>query len=132
MVRNWTVAAGTRREILVYTGFTWAQLIGQTAGNPYHPVHGILPEIDILVDGPYDQGQDDDDLQWRGSRNQRVIDVPRSLHYGAIAVEERLRFLDWDTPTISLSADGQLVGASNLIRELFGEEQTAEIPRCGQ
>jgi anaerobic ribonucleoside-triphosphate reductase activating protein len=119
-----------RREILVYTGFTWHNLQNQMNGNPHHPIHEALVEIDVLVDGPYVPNLDDNEIQWRGSRNQRVIDVPASLHNGALATEERLVFLDWDTPTLTVMPDGALVGAGDLVRELFGEGET--VARCGQ
>jgi anaerobic ribonucleoside-triphosphate reductase activating protein len=35
--------------------------------------------IDVLVDGEFIEGQKDLTLKWRGSKNQRVIDVQKSL-----------------------------------------------------
>jgi anaerobic ribonucleoside-triphosphate reductase activating protein len=118
-----------RREILVFTGFTWQNLISRAGSDPMHPVHLALQEIDVLVDRPYDPSQDDNAIQWRGSRNQRVIDVQASRANGALAFEERLILLDWDTPTLTLTPDGALVGAGDLVRELFGEGEA--IGRCG-
>lgn len=42
-------------------------------------LRNILFSIDILVDGPFVQEQKDITLKWRGSTNQRVIDVQKSL-----------------------------------------------------
>ena len=39
----------------------------------------LLKEADVLVDGPYQQDKHSLDLKWRGSSNQRVIDVKKSL-----------------------------------------------------
>ena len=38
----------------------------------------LLDEIDVLVDGPYEEAQRDLTLHFRGSRNQRVIDMNRT------------------------------------------------------
>lgn len=57
-----------------YTGFTLEQLLNvKTAG-----VHELLGQIDVLVDGPYIEAERDLTLAFRGSRNQRVIDLKRS------------------------------------------------------
>lgn len=39
----------------------------------------ILKYTDVLVDGAYIESQQDTSLKWRGSKNQRVINVPKSL-----------------------------------------------------
>lgn len=39
----------------------------------------MLKEINVLVDGPFILAQRDLDFPYRGSRNQRLIDVPASL-----------------------------------------------------
>lgn len=44
----------------------------------------ILLNVDVLVDGKYMDGQRDITLKWRGSKNQRVIDVQKSLEKGNI------------------------------------------------
>ena len=42
----------------------------------------VLEEINVLVDGPFILAQRDLDFPYRGSRNQRLIDVPASLEKG--------------------------------------------------
>lgn len=42
----------------------------------------LLHDIDILVDGRYIKTMHDSLLQFRGSSNQRIIDVPRSFEQG--------------------------------------------------
>lgn len=44
----------------------------------------ILSIVDILVDGRYIDSQRDITLKWRGSKNQRVIDMQKSLNSGDI------------------------------------------------
>ena len=44
----------------------------------------MLRQCDVLVDGPFVQEQRDLSLRFRGSRNQRLIDVPTSLEQGRV------------------------------------------------
>ena len=46
----------------------------------------FLPMIDVLVDGPYIEALRDTQLHWKGSSNQRVIDVARTLNEGRIVL----------------------------------------------
>ena len=63
-----------------YTGFTFEELIGGV--EKYFTADEIkefLNYVDVLVDGPYVEEQRDLTLTFCGSRNQRLIDVPRSM-----------------------------------------------------
>jgi anaerobic ribonucleoside-triphosphate reductase activating protein len=62
-------------EVAAYTGFTWEDLV--TQGTPAQKE--LLGHLDILVDGPFVVALRDLNLRFRGSSNQRVIDVPQSL-----------------------------------------------------
>lgn len=62
----------------VYTGFVWEELIN------IEGIQAILGEIDVIVDGPFQQELRDTDLLFRGSGNQRIIDVAKSLEAGKI------------------------------------------------
>lgn len=57
------------KTIWVYTGYGWEDL----------QELAYLSKIDVLVDGVFIQAQKDNTLMWRGSANQRVIDVKKSL-----------------------------------------------------
>lgn len=61
--------------VMAYSGYTFEQLLRHE--NP--EVHRLLALCDVLVDGRYEESQRDLTLRFRGSRNQRLIDVPRSL-----------------------------------------------------
>ena len=63
-------------NLWVYTGFTWEEL---TADQ--HIIEG-LQNVDVLVDGRYDDSLKDLSLPFRGSTNQRIIDVQQSLKSG--------------------------------------------------
>lgn len=69
--------AAHRRGLNVwcYTGFTWEAV--KDAYN--YESFELLEQIDVLIDGPFIEAQKTLELPWRGSRNQRLIDVQKSL-----------------------------------------------------
>ena len=70
-------------DIWVYTGFTWEDLIKK------EELSNVLRLIDVIVDGPYHAAERDTDLLFRGSRNQRIIDVASSLESGRVMEWQR-------------------------------------------
>lgn len=62
-------------NVWAYTGFTYEQLIEK--GNK--DILEFLFEIDVLIDGKFEINKKSLDLQFRGSSNQRIIDVQNSL-----------------------------------------------------
>lgn len=68
----------SNKTIWCYTGFLFEHLLK-------HPTYtDLLHSIDVLVDGPFIQALRDEDLLFRGSSNQRLIDVPASLQAGEV------------------------------------------------
>ena len=67
-------------EIASYTGYTFEHL--RDSGTPAQKE--LLRRLDVLIDGPFVLAQRSLDLVFRGSANQRIIDVPRSLASGEI------------------------------------------------
>jgi len=65
----------TNKDIWCFTGFTYETLIHEDQRE-------LLEQIDVLVDGPYVEKLRDPDLLFRGSSNQRIIDVQASLYSG--------------------------------------------------
>lgn len=63
----------TKKTIWCYTGYTFETLVKQPKALE------LLQYLDVLVDGPFLQEERDETLLFRGSRNQRLIDVPASL-----------------------------------------------------
>ena len=57
-------------SVWCYTGYTFDDLPANAAP--------LLENVDVLIDGAFDIAQRDLDLQFRGSRNQRIIDVNKS------------------------------------------------------
>lgn len=75
-----SVKAGLpQKDIWCYTGFTFeGDLLSGNVGDK-ETVYNILSNIDVLVDGKYVEDLKDASLLFRGSSNQRIIDVPESL-----------------------------------------------------
>ena len=65
----------TQKDIWCYTGFTFESLI-------HDDQRELLAELDVLVDGPFVESLHDKDLLFRGSSNQRLIDVQASIYSG--------------------------------------------------
>ena len=68
------------KNIWCYTGFLFEQLFENSQQR------ALLEQIDVLVDGRFVEALKDEQLRFRGSSNQRVIDVPRSLQEGKAVV----------------------------------------------
>ena len=66
------------KSIVVYSGYTYEQLIQKGESEP--SVLRLLDLADLLIDGPYIEAQRDLSLQFRGSKNQRVIDLRGRSH----------------------------------------------------
>jgi anaerobic ribonucleoside-triphosphate reductase activating protein len=64
------------KTLWLYTGFEWEEVSSLV----------IMNYLDVLVDGRYIDEQRNTNLYWRGSANQRVIDVPETLSTGSIVL----------------------------------------------
>jgi anaerobic ribonucleoside-triphosphate reductase activating protein len=74
------VKTETDKTIWCYTGYTWESLMAR-----HDPVvMSLLENLDVLVDGPFIQSLRDTSLLFRGSSNQRLIDVQKSLRSGEV------------------------------------------------
>lgn len=72
-------------NVWTYSGYTYEQL---TAGVPDEAALELLDATDVLVDGPFVQSRRSYALPWRGSSNQRLIDVPATQTHGRIVLWE--------------------------------------------
>lgn len=66
------------KTIWLYTGSIWEELGGLE----------ILSYLDVLVDGEFEIEKRDPQLFWKGSENQRVVDVQKTLKTGNICLHE--------------------------------------------
>lgn len=82
-----------QKSIWIYTGYSWERLMKYEYGEKYiHNVNidalrqAIIFQCDVLVDGHYIDSLRDVTLHWRGSSNQRVINVKESLQKGEVVL----------------------------------------------
>ena len=75
-----------------YSGWTYEELLA--SGDPARVSH--LCSLDVLVDGRFVLEERSLSLPWRGSRNQRLVDVQKSLSEGRVCL--------WEQPVVSWDA----------------------------
>ena len=68
-----------QKTIWLYTGYLWEQICDLP----------MMKYLDVVVDGRFILAESDNTLYWKGSRNQRVIDVQCSLKLGYAVLHER-------------------------------------------
>lgn len=73
------------KDIWSWTGYTWEELMLETPDKLK-----LLHLVDILVDGRFDITKKNRILQFRGSSNQRIIDVKKSLDQGKVVIWDKL------------------------------------------
>lgn len=80
------------KTIWLYTGYTWEQIMYPIVTDDFNLQRDemlnkrkeIVKSVDVLVDGRYIDSQKDISLHWRGSKNQRVIDLNKTLQQDEI------------------------------------------------
>ena len=75
-------------EVASYTGYTFEELLKGTEDQKQ-----LLSTIDILIDGPFLLAEKSLEISFRGSRNQRILDVPKSLAAGQAVQTTSKRWL---------------------------------------
>lgn len=73
-------------NIIVYTGYTFEYLV-EKSRNDIH-LWKLLTNIDYLIDGKYIESLRDLSLKYRGSLNQRIINIRKSIEDNQIILEE--------------------------------------------
>lgn len=77
-----------QKSIWCFSGYTYEKLTAGE-GHPVTPVtKELLSHLDVLVDGRFVEELKDITLRFRGSRNQRLIDVPQTMAKGEIVLWE--------------------------------------------
>lgn len=77
-------------DIWVYTGFTYEELLGLAEIKPVYM--DFLKLIDVLVDGKFKIEEKDLSLLFRGSRNQRLIDMKKTLLLGHVVTLDEYEY----------------------------------------
>ena len=76
------------KDIWLFTGYIYEELIGDMA-KECPDLEEILSLVDVLVDGPYIEEQRNIMLLFRGSENQRLIDMNKTREQGEVVLWER-------------------------------------------
>ena len=74
-------------DVWVYTGYTYEELMELAKKDSKYL--DALKEIDVLVDGPFVNSLKSFAVKFRGSSNQRIINVPESLKKNKVIIEEK-------------------------------------------
>ena len=74
------------RNIWMYTGFTYDKDLCPGGRKYTKQTDAILDEIDVLVDGRFEQAKRDLMLKYRGSSNQRIIDMKQTRKQGEVVL----------------------------------------------
>lgn len=69
------------KTVWLWTGFVWEHITGQKQRE-------LLLNCDVVVDGPFVEELSDRALKWRGSSNQRIIDVRKTINNGQVTLYE--------------------------------------------
>lgn len=79
------------KSIWAFSGYLFEKITSHTLGD-WAVTREFLSSLDVLVDGPFVEEKKNLALRFRGSENQRLIDVPATLASGKIVLWE-----DWQT-----------------------------------
>lgn len=80
-------AAFPRKDVWCYSGYLYEDL---AAGKIGRCSQELLEQLDVLVDGPFVLEKKELSLRFRGSANQRLIDVPASLAAGRVVLWDKI------------------------------------------
>ncbi len=92
LLNEFRLLFGDTKTIWIYSGYTWEDILDENYN--FLEMHdylrqAIVAQCDVLIDGRYIDSKRDITLKWRGSKNQKVIDIQQSLQKGEIVL--------WDT-----------------------------------
>lgn len=73
------------KDVVVYTGYTYEEL----AASDDPAVQALLHETDLLIDGPFIEEQKNLELRFRGSENQRLVDMSKTRAAGRTVLWEQ-------------------------------------------
>ena len=79
------------KDIWCYTGFDFEKDVVEKMAKNNETTRELLKYIDIIVDGKFEEDKKDLKLQFRGSSNQRILDVKESLKTGKVVKEIQYR-----------------------------------------
>lgn len=80
-------------ELAAYSGYLYEDLLADNGAR-----RALLELCDVLIDGPYIDAKRNLDIRFKGSENQRIIDVPASMAAGAVVLKEDGRWIEGEDP----------------------------------
>ena len=78
-----------KKDIWAYSGYLFDKQILDIMAQKYNVTKEFIKYIDVLVDGEFHEEEKDLSIIFRGSRNQRIIDVKKSLKKGEVILHEK-------------------------------------------
>jgi anaerobic ribonucleoside-triphosphate reductase activating protein len=66
------------KDIWMWTGYTFEELMADETAKD------VFKYVDVVVDGPFIESEKDVNLAWKGSSNQRVIDIKKTVETGKV------------------------------------------------
>ena len=79
------------KDIWCYTGFDFEKDVVEKMAKNNETTRELLKYIDIIVDGKFEEDKKDLKLQFRGSSNQKIVDVKKSLQTGKVIKENQYK-----------------------------------------
>ncbi|MBR4295998.1 MAG: anaerobic ribonucleoside-triphosphate reductase activating protein [Clostridia bacterium] len=77
-----------QKTVWAYSGFTFEELTSEDSYPHCSVTNDLLSLIDVLVDGRFVEAKKDISLRFRGSSNQRIINIPLTLKTGKVVIWE--------------------------------------------
>lgn len=78
-----------KKDIWIWSGFTWEEIMGTEDSEEIDSLRKkLISSCDVFVDGRFEIEKKDLRLKWRGSSNQRVINVQETLRSGKMVLVE--------------------------------------------
>ncbi len=78
-----------KKDIWAFSGYLFDKQIMDVMAQKYDFTKEFIKYIDVLVDGEFHEEEKDLSIVFRGSRNQRIIDVPKSLKKKEVVLHEK-------------------------------------------
>lgn len=77
------------KTVWLWTGFVWEDFDHIKLSIDKALIKALLYNCDVVVDGPFIEAQKDLTLAFRGSSNQRIIDVPKTIQTGKVVLYDK-------------------------------------------
>jgi anaerobic ribonucleoside-triphosphate reductase activating protein len=114
-------------HVIVFTGLTYQDIVSLVEAIPAYEV--ILDNANVLVDGPFIRSEYDPVIAYRGSRNQRAIDLLATREGGEVVTLNQV----WDRQQIvTIRPDGSMVMPERLSAMFLGKKARTRRFACGQ